>query len=504
MRKPAAGRGALALLILCLAASPALAQGKKGKGKGKGSAGRLEEIQRKVDLALKASGDAATANKAVQEVQNELSALKKEMAKLRAGGQAIIELRQRLEGMTRHLLAMEKKLAQAKAELQASQLNAGFKDGFFLRDSSNHFMLRLRGFFQGGFAGRLYSEELTYTGGTLGETESSFELRRAGFELYGHVIRKIMKYRLAFDFGSLDPGPVLEAYGDLRIFGPLQLRFGRQKIPISRQFLVHSAYQHFTERSEVVNTFAPGWDLGLVIHGEINWIGPVTYQFGIFNGAGGLAPVDDNTDFLYSARLVYEPLGKIPYSEGDALRGYYLSVGGSFAYNLAPTDIHLRNGETDAKKAAVLRDGDADGNIDNVGVFLLGAELTARLAYFLWHSEFYYRMEDPGVVGETRKFWGVFTQLGTVPQHGNYEFAVRYGYRLPSYYGLTRTMPRAESIHEAAGVASLFTWKRRLKWQIEYRFQFMQDLRTRQGTTETTVLDSMIEHQVRLQAQLYF
>ncbi len=499
MMDSAAVRVIGAMLFLCLAAPASFAQSKAG-----GTRGKVSELDRKLEQALKASGDAATARAAVQALQNELVAVKKELAELRAGGQAFKELRARVEALAKGLAALDRKLGRTKAELESSQLNAGFKDGFFLRGPSNRFLLRVRGFIQGGFAGRIFSDELTYSGGTLGENVSTFELRRARVEMFGHVISKIMKYRLALDFGELDPGPVLEAYGDMRIFGPLQLRFGRQKIPISRQLLVHSAYQHFTERSEVVNTFAPGWDLGLVLHGEVNWIGPVTYQFGIFNGAGGLAPVDDNTDFLYSARLVYEPLGKIPYSEGDSLQGYYLSVGGSFAYNLAPTDIHLRNNETDAKKARTLRDGDADGNIDNVGIFLLGAELTARLAFLLWHSEFYYRMEEPGAVGSVRKFWGVFSQIGTVPRFSNYEFAVRYGFRIPSYYGLTRTIPRPERVHEAAGVASLFTWKRRLKWQVEYRFQYMQDLRTRQGTTETQVLDRLLEHQIRLQAQLYF
>ena len=483
-------------LLVMIQAMPGLAQtrGKKGGGKDEEQATKLD----------KAVGEAATAAKAVQELEAEVAALKQEVAGLRAGGQAFKEMRTKVESITARLGQLDKQLEQMKKDAQGAQLNAGFKDGFFLRAPSNLFLLNLRGFIQGAYLGQLYSEELTHAGGTIGETVSTFMLRRARLELQGHVISKTMKYRLALDLGTEDPGPVLEAYGDLRIFKLLQLRFGRQKIPFSRQFLIHSAHQHFTDRSEVVRAFAPGWDLGLVLHGEVDWIGPVTYQFGIFNGAGQMATVDDNTDFLYSARLVYEPLGKIPMSEGDSLRTFAISMGGSFAYNLSPTDQHLRQGETDAKKALALRDSDADGNIDNVGLFLIGAELTARLSIFLWHTEFFYRLEDPGAVGPGRDYWGVTSQIGTVPQFGNYEFALRYGYRLPSYFGLSRALPRPRKIHEATGVVNLVTWKRRLKWQLEYRFQYMQELFTQQGATETEVLDSLMEHQIRLQAQLYF
>ena len=489
------GVAVLALLVVSLTL-PGVVQA-RGKKQGE----QLEALDRKVE---KASGEAATAVKALQDLEAEVAALKQEVAELRAGGQAVKEMRHRLEVLTRRLVQLDRRLLLFKQEAAQAQSNAGFKDGFFLRSPNNHFLLRLRGLIQGGYEGHFFSEAVTTPEGTVGEDESTFVLRRARLELGGHVISKILKYRLAFEFGSADPGPVLEAYGDLRIFKLLQLRCGRQKIPFSRQFMVHSAYQQFTDRSEVVREFVPGWDLGLVLHGEVDWIGPLTYQFGIFNGAGDMAPVDDNTDFLFSARMVYEPFGKLPYSEGDSLRRWALSVGGSFAYNLSPTDRHLRHAETDTKKAAALRDVDADGNIDNVGVFLAGAELTARVAFMLMHAEFFYRMEDPGAVSPGRDFWGVMGQVGSVPRMSNYEFAVRYGYRVPSHFGLSRALPRPRSIHEAAGVINLFAWKRRLKFQAEYRFQYMQDLYTRKGMVETEVLDELMEHQVRIQTQLYF
>ncbi len=491
--KVGAARWALLVVVLAL---PGVVQ-----ARGKKDSEKLGELDRKVE---KAAGEAATTAKALQDLEAEVAALKQEMAELRAGGQALKEMRERLEALNKRLARLDTKLDQYRHEVERAQPTAGFKDGFFLRSPNNMFLLQIRGFIQGGYEGHYHSESVTAGSETVGENTSTFVLRRARLEFGGHAISKILKYRLAFDFGSMALEPVLEAYGDLKIFKPLQMRFGRQKIPFSRQFMVHSAYQQFTERSEVVRAFVPGRDLGLVLHGEVDLIGPVTYQFGVFNGAGEMAPVDDNTDFLFSSRIVYEPFGKIPYSEGTYLNRWALSVGGSFAYNLSPTDRHLRQGATDTKKVAALRDADADGNIDNVGIFLVGAELTARIPFLLIHGEFFYRLEDPGAVGPGRDFWGVMGQIGTVPHEDNYEFALRYGYRVPSYFGQSRALPRPRKIHEAAGVVSLFAWKRRLKFQAEYRFQFMQELYTRKGSVETEVLDELMEHQVRLQTQLYF
>jgi len=485
---------AVAFLALLMAV-PAQAQRKKRKKK---EDPKVEEARK---AAAGAAADATSALKTVQELKGQIEGLKKEISTLRASRKKEAGLQKQITILNKRLGTQELKLSAVKLDMAEGNQTAGFKDGFFLRSSNRRFLLRIRGFLQGGYTARIYNDEISYGGVTVGEHESSFDLRRARLELGGHVSSKILGYHLELNFGDEDPGPLLAAYGSMSFFPPLNLRFGKQKIPMGRQFMIHSAYQHFIDRSSVTQAFVPGWDTGLVIHGDVPVFGSISYQLGIFNGAGSSALHDDNIDFMYVARMVFEPMGKVPYSEGDSFTSEYrLAMGGSFFYNLARTDRGNRLGYTDAKKAADKNDADVDGVHDNVGIYQVAAELTARLRMILWQSEFFYRLEDPGAVEDTRSFWGVYTQVGVVPHFSHFEVAVRYGFWEPHNYGALRNTPRPASVHEVGAVFSFFIWKRRLKWMLDYNFQLLQDLQT----SDKKVLGDLNVHQIRVQTQVYF
>ena len=487
-------------VMACLAllmAAPAQAQRKK-KNKRKAN----PEVVAATEQARKASAEAARAVAAMQELKSQIKGLKQQITALQMANKKGKQLQRQITALNKRLGTQELKLSAVKLDMAEGNQTAGFKDGFFLRSSSRRFLLRIRGFLQGGYTARIFSDKVTYSGATTGEDESSFDLRRARLEFGGHVSSKILGYHLELNFGDLDPGPLLSAYGSMNFFPPLNLRFGKQKIPMGRQFMIHSAFQHFIDRSSVTQAFVPGWDTGLVIHGDVPIFGSISYQLGIFNGAGSSALHDDNTDFLYVARVVYEPMGKIPYSEGDAFTNEYrLAMGGSFSYNLARTDRAQRLGITDQKKAALLMDADGDGVRDNVGIYQVAAELTARLRLVLWQTEFFYRIEDPGAVeSNTRSFWGIYTQVGVVPHFSHFEAAVRYGFWEPHNYGALRNSPRPSSVHEVGAVLGFFIWKRRLKWMLDYNFQLMQDLKT----ADKSDLGDINVHQIRVQTQVYF
>lgn len=490
----------LAVAVACLAllmAASAQAQRKKKKNKKT----KTDDVAL-VEQARKAAADAASALSTIQLLQGEIAGLKQQISTLREANKKGKILQRQITALNKRIGTQELKLSAVKLDMAEGNQTAGFKDGFFLRSSSRRYLLRIRGFLQGGYIARIYSDKVTYGGATVGEDESSFDLRRARLELGGHVSSKVLGYHLELNFGDQDPGPLLSAYGSMNFFPPLNLRFGKQKIPMGRQFMIHSAFQHFIDRSSVTQAFVPGWDTGLVIHGDVPILGSISYQLGIFNGAGSSALHDDNSDFMYVARMVYEPMGKIPYSEGDThTNEYRLAMGGSFLYNLARTDRAQRLGVTDQKKAALLMDADGDGVNDNVGIYQVAAELTARLRMILWQSELFYRIEDPGAVeSENRSFWGFYTQVGLVPHFSHFEVAVRYGFWEPHAYGALRNTPRPQSVHEAGAVISFFIWKRRLKWMLDYNFQLMQDLQT----ADKSDLGDLNVHQIRVQTQVYF
>ena len=493
---------AFSCLALLLAAAPVEAQKKPRKAKKATRAEMAKQAEQATATARKAADTAAAALDVVKVMQTEIAGLKEELQALRAAKKKNLKLQKQISVLNKRLGTQELKLSAVKLDMAEGNQTAGFKDGFFLRSANRRYLLRIRGFLQGGYLARIYNEQLIYGGMSAGEDESSFDLRRARLEFYGHVSSKVLGYRLELSFTDFDPGPLLQAYGEMNFFPPLNLRFGKQKIPMGRQFMIHNAFQHFIDRSSVTQAFTPGWDTGLVIHGEVPVLGNIAYQLGIFNGAGSSSMHDDNTDFLYVARVVYSPMGKIPYSEGDPNTGEYrLAMGGSFFYNLARTDRAARRGITDSKKASLLQDADGDGAWDNVGVYQVAAELTARLKLILWQSEFFYRIEDAGAVEDgTRSFWGVYTQLGVVPHFSHYEIAVRYGFWEPHNYGVVRTTPLPGSVHEVGAALTFFIWKRRIKWMIDYNFQLMQDF----ATADKSDLGDLNVHQIRIQTQVYF
>jgi len=386
----------------------------------------------------------------------------------------------------------------------ASQVaSAGFKDGFFIQSTNKKFLLRIGGLFQGGYLGQIYSEDPEGEKPEFGNV-SSFVFRRARLSTSGHLLNWRLAYRVELDFASVDPGPLLDGWGELVIHRLLKLRLGKQKIPLGRQMLTHSAYQQFVERSGVTDAFAHGWDLGAMVRGEMALLGVLSYQMGLFNGAGAAKDEDDNTDFLYALRVVYQPLGPIPYSEGDAeISKLKIAVGGAFTYNLARTDILARSctpTKCDLGPNAAKTDADDDGLDDNVGIYTAAAELTFRMGGIALQNEFFYRREDPGAVGNMRDFFGLYSQASFYHFDSTLELAARYGYWQPNYYGQRKDVPRPGEIHEVAVVLNALTWGRNVKWQAEYAHQWQRDL----AYGEVPIAKHLQMHQVRLQMQFAF
>lgn len=478
-----------------LLAAPAAAQPKK-------LTERVKELSQKVDEALKQSADGAATLKSLQDLQTKVTALSQTAAGYEKMSQGFKAMRAKAQDYENRLGNMELALAAIKMQMATQVASAGFKDGFFIQSPNKKFLLRIGGLFQGGYLGMIYSDD----GEDKPEFEnvSSFVFRRARLATSGHLLNWRLAYRVEFDFASVDPGPLLEGWGELVMHRLLKVRLGKQKIPMGRQMLIHSAYQQFVERSGVTGAFAHGWDLGVMVRGDLSLLGVLSYQMGIFNGAGGERDQDDNTDFLYGVRLVYQPLGPIPYSEGDAeISKLKIAVGGAFSYNLARTDILARsctNTKCDLTPNSTMTDADDDGHDDNVGVYTANAELTFRMGGIAWQNELFYRREDPGAVDQARDFWGIYSQASFYHFDSTLELAARYGFWQPNDYGQRRDIPRPNEIHEVAVVLNALTWGRNVKWQAEYAHQWQRDL----AYGETPIGKHLRVHVVRLQMQFAF
>lgn len=488
----------LVVLALFMVLAP---QHAVAKGTDKNLAAKLDELSKKVDLALQATTEVPGTVKLLQGVQEDLAQLKKQIQTLNvqvgtAGQQGVA-----LEQIDTRLGDLELKLSTLSLQLAGRAPVAGYDGGFFIQSPNRRFRLRLGGLVQAGYAGTIYANQRIFSGTDLGQDSSKFVLHRARLKLDGYIYEPQFSYYAEFDFGSAAPGPVLQAYAELQLMPLLALRAGRLKIPVSRQLLVPAGELLFRERSGVVQQFAPGWDLGAMIYGRVVGKGLIGYQFGVFNGAGSHGVDNDNIDFLYALRITAEPLGRLARGEGvmqdSPLR---LGIGASFSFNLAPTDIHLRQGETDATKAAALRDQDGDGDEDNVGVYTVGAELAARWRGLSYEGEFFYRLEDPGAVAENRAYWGIFNQLSYHIIRMGMQFALRHGYWEPHNYGQAGNVVRPRSIHELGGSFAVILWQRRIRLQAEYGHQWLQDLASSQGN----IPESLRAHRVMVGMQIGF
>jgi|GEM_PF-2803283 hypothetical protein len=472
-----------------------------GKGARNALADKLDELSKKVDVALQAATEVPGTVKLLQGVQEDLTQLRTQVKELSqrlgdAGAQSVV-----LKQIDTRVGDLELKLSTLSLQLAGKAPVAGYDGGFFIQSSNRRFRLRLGGLVQAGYSGTIYAQQRLLSGTDLGQDKSEFMLHRARIKLDGYIYERQFSYFAEFDFGTAAPGPVLQAYAELQLVQILAVRAGRLKVPVGRQLLAPAGELIFRERSGVVQQFAPGWDLGGMLYGRLIGKGLLTYQVGVFNGAGSHGVQDDNIDFLYAFRLSVEPLGRLARGEGvvkdSPLR---VGLGASFSFNLAPTDIHLRQGETDATKAAALRDQDGDGDVDNVGIYTFGAELVARWQGLSYEGEFFYRLEDPGAVAENRAFWGIYNQLSYHIFRMGMQFAIRHGYWEPHHYGESGSIVRPRSIHELGGSLAVILWQRRIRLQAEYGHQWLQDLASSQGGLS----ESLRAHRVMVGMQIGF
>ena len=105
------------------------------------------------------------------------------------------------------------------------------------------------------------------------QDSSAFQMSRVKLYFNGYSLTPDLTYKLQLNITQgnvLSTGKEIEeAYVNYRLIDEAQIRFGQDKVPFARQFIVSSAAQQFVDLSHVTNAFAPGYDFGLVLHGKI-------------------------------------------------------------------------------------------------------------------------------------------------------------------------------------------------------------------------------------------
>lgn len=469
---------------------------------------RVNRLAERVDEATKAAADMPTALKALQDLQTRVTDLQRQLDRTQGLTRGFDEVRGKLDEFEHRVGELELKLSAITLQRASDPHgHAGYDGGFYIESQDRRFRLRLGGLLQVGYEGRIHAEAPSFRDEQIGEDVSTFALRRARLRLGGHLINRRLTFETELEFGTVDPGrPLLVAGGNLELFRGLQISAGKLVVPFSRQQLVHDAEQQFVDRSGASDAFAPVYDVGVMVHGEVLRRRMLAYQLGVFNGTGPEAALDDNTDFLYVGRVVFSPFGPVPLDEGDREHGpFRLSIGGAFFVDLTPTDIDRREGITDPDAVTARRDQDNDGRVDNVALYTIAGELALRYRGLAWQGEVFHRVEDPGAVAEeNRRYWGLYNQLSYFYEPAGLEIGVRYGFWEPPDYGADRSVVRAGELQEISVVLAGLSWGRHIKWQAEYTHRWMRDLQRVKGADSTESWRSLNAHQIRLQGQIAF
>lgn len=178
------------------------------------------------------------------------------------------------------------------------------------------------------------------------------------FALVGFAGKAFDKVTFNLAINATGKGDALlnQAWFDINVKDEFRFRIGKFKTPFNSAYLVRIG-QTLTpvlpmSLSTPVNipfsinaanpVLATGFDIGVMAHGLV--AEKLEYQLGVFNGTGITQNAPTNTtsdDFgipslLYSGRLAFMPMGKMPLHQGDPgdLEGKYLSFAASSSYNV--------------------------------------------------------------------------------------------------------------------------------------------------------------------------
>jgi hypothetical protein len=185
---------------------------------------------------------------------------------------------------------------------------------------------------------------------------TGFSIPVAIFGMAGTAFNRIT-YNIALNAAAAgSPALLNQAWININFKDELRLKVGKFKTPMFRNNLSRLGQKLFPSSPSSLNSpvnvpfslnsanphFNNGFDIGIMLHGVIN--SKFAYQAGIFNGTGINVNRAKNTlsdeynlpSLLYSARLAYMPLGKMPLHEGDPsdLDNFKMSFAISSSYSV--------------------------------------------------------------------------------------------------------------------------------------------------------------------------
>jgi len=340
------------------------------------------------------------------------------------------------------------------------------------------------------------------TSGKTVQNSSAFAMNRVKLFFNGYSLTPDLTYKLQLNITKgniLSTGQEIEeAYLNYRIIDEAQLRFGQDKVPFARQFIVSSANQQFIDLSHVATAFAPGYDNGLTLNGKLIG-GLVNYNVGVFGGVGQgmVATTNDNA---IVGRIAVNPLGDMKYIESDvdyseeplvsAGANYY----GDTIKNGATTNLNIFSSSGWIGIGSPLMPASGKfGATEKLNINTVGYDAAFKWRGLYAQSEYFLGRAEGQSSHNTLRARGFYGQAGYFVIPKQLEIAARYAYLDPNH--------DVSNDHwvESTGAVSWYLNKHNLKVQADYT-----DIHKQQALAFNSGPNATDDKRVRLQAQLIF
>jgi phosphate-selective porin len=183
--------------------------------------------------------------------------------------------------------------------------------------------LRINNRIQVRYTHELPDDSVTLPGtGGAGESKGSFRIRRAKFKTDGWFYQPWLLFEVQLNWPAAAGSNVGAFLEDANINWDLtrgdrtfMIKFGQYKAPIGHQELTSSGSQQLVDRALVSNIYALGRDTGLQLWGRL-WGDHVEWRAAMFNGNGLTRTLNDNDQFQYNVRVMFQPNAQIPLAQG--------------------------------------------------------------------------------------------------------------------------------------------------------------------------------------------
>jgi len=379
-----------------------------------------------------------------------------------------------------------------------SQVTYKQGEGFTLTSADQRFQGTIGGFLQLRYT-FTDMDEANNTATKSVVDSSQFSMSRVKILFSGYSLTPDLTYKLQLNITQgnvLSTGKEIEeAYLNYRFLDEIQLRFGQDKVPYARQFLVSSSAQQFIDLSHVTTAFAPGYDAGIMLHGKLAG-GLATYSAGVFGGTGQ-GTATPTTDNALVGRVAFNPLGEFKYVEADVdySEKPLFSVGAD-VYSDTITNGSSNNVNILSSTGWVgigTRLMPAPFATDKLNIRSISCDAAFKWRGLYAQAEYFTGRAEGVFSHDTLYAQGFYTQAGYFLIPSKLELAARYAYLDPN------CNVGSDLWVESMGVVSWYFNKHNLKVQADYT-----DIHKQAAVAFNSGPHSTDDHRFRLQAQLLF